>query len=134
MTWLYGIVIPVNGTNSLDEPRFWFAYVAFAVAIPFIFCSTKKVAVDRLIGDLSYPLYIVHGLVIGVAYSRLGHPEGDSFVALAAGLSLVAAIAMRVTVEIPTERWLQTIPLVLGAVSPRSMELDNVATKVAISD
>jgi peptidoglycan/LPS O-acetylase OafA/YrhL len=110
MTWLYDIVIPVNGTNSLDEPRFWIAYLSFALALPFAFCATKRVALDRMIGDLSYPLYIVHGLIIGLLFNQLGHPESNGFVLLAAAVSIAAAVAMRIVVEIPAERRFKDLP------------------------
>ncbi len=110
MTWLYDIVIPVNGTNSLDEPRFWIAYLSFALALPFAFCATKRVALDRMVGDLSYPLYIVHGLIIGLLFNQLGHPESNGFVLLAAAVSIAAAVAMRIVVEIPAERRFKDLP------------------------
>jgi peptidoglycan/LPS O-acetylase OafA/YrhL len=102
---VYGMALPVNDTNSLDEPRFWIAYLTFATLLPFVFCATKRVAIDRAIGELSYPLYIVHGLVIGLVLTRVGLPAGSGHLMIVAtALSLVAAAAMRAAVEIPTER------------------------------
>lgn len=39
-------------------------YLLTAVSIPFIFLLTKKSRIDNRIGDFSYPIYIVHMLVI----------------------------------------------------------------------
>lgn len=44
----------------------WVLYIAFAVAMPFIFRMTKDSALDRHIGDLSYPMYVSHLLVFWV--------------------------------------------------------------------
>jgi peptidoglycan/LPS O-acetylase OafA/YrhL len=39
--------------------------VAFALSIPFVFAITKTSQIDRFLGDLSYPIYVSHLLVIG---------------------------------------------------------------------
>lgn len=51
--------------------------LAFAVFVPAIFESTKKSAVDRWVGELSYPIYLIHILVISFFASvgiQLGAP------------------------------------------------------------
>lgn len=39
------------------------------VSLPFIFSYTKKMTIDRYIGELSYPIYISHMLIITVSYA-----------------------------------------------------------------
>jgi peptidoglycan/LPS O-acetylase OafA/YrhL len=108
LTVLYQIVLPVDGTDDIDEPRFWMAYLAFAAAIPFVFAATKGLAIDRAIGDLSYPLYLVHGLTVGLAYARWQLPEGKlSSFALALAASLLGALALR-AVELAVDGFAQT--------------------------
>jgi peptidoglycan/LPS O-acetylase OafA/YrhL len=52
--------------------------ICFTIMVPKLFDLTKKNSVDRLIGELSYPLYIVHYPVLtylwglGVQQNRLG--------------------------------------------------------------
>ena len=41
-----------------------FLYAATLGSIPFLFLLTKKVHFDRMIGELSYPIYIAHGTII----------------------------------------------------------------------
>ena len=41
-------------------------YLLTCISIPFIFLLTKKSKIDNRIGDLSYPIYIVHMFVIYV--------------------------------------------------------------------
>ena len=43
-----------------DEPELWVFYLLFAAAIPFVFSLTKKIRLDALIGELSYPIYLIH--------------------------------------------------------------------------
>jgi peptidoglycan/LPS O-acetylase OafA/YrhL len=107
LTWrvaVDGIVLPVGLDDFLDAPRFWIAYLTFAAAVPFVFVATKSLKIDRVIGDLSYPLYLAHGVVLGVLFSRWGLPSG-SLLSMAVGIaaSLAAAIALR-AVEIVIER------------------------------
>jgi peptidoglycan/LPS O-acetylase OafA/YrhL len=108
LSLLYGVALPRGSVNSLDEPRFWIAYLLFAALLPFVFCATKRLRVDRAIGDLSYPLYLVHGLVVGIIFIWFALPSDSlSILAFAMAASLTAAIAMRVMVEIPAELLVQ---------------------------
>ena len=78
--------------------------MTFALLLPFVFIATRNAAVDRVIGDLSYPLYLVHGIVIGVLFSRMDRPEDSiAFLLIAVAASLAAAAVMRAVVERPVE-------------------------------
>ena len=44
----------------------WIIYILFSLSIPIIFTLTKYNTFDKLLGDLSYPVYISHILVIAV--------------------------------------------------------------------
>lgn len=91
-----GVALPVDATNSLDQPRFWIAYLAFAAAVPFVFAATKSIAIDRVIGDLSYPLYLAHGLTVGLVYFRWEFPRDTPYsLALAIAASLAGALMLR---------------------------------------
>jgi peptidoglycan/LPS O-acetylase OafA/YrhL len=57
-----GVLMESPADWSIDRPKFWLLYVAFALAIPFIFQATKRWRFDREIGELSYPLYLVTAL------------------------------------------------------------------------
>jgi peptidoglycan/LPS O-acetylase OafA/YrhL len=41
-------------------------FMSFLALLPFIFNFTKYNKIDRLIGELSYPVYIVHVLIVGI--------------------------------------------------------------------
>jgi peptidoglycan/LPS O-acetylase OafA/YrhL len=101
-----GVVLPSAANWSIDRPRFWILYVLFAVSIPFIFEATKRVRFDRELGELSYPIYLVHGLVLGFVYIRWAGPRGlvpDAWAAVT--FVILAAFAMRQLVEIPIEKY-----------------------------
>ncbi|MBP0597945.1 acyltransferase [Herbaspirillum sp. LeCh32-8] len=48
------------------EMNKWIFYLIVAIAIPCLFILSKKSALDRWIGDLSYPIYISHLFVMWV--------------------------------------------------------------------
>ena len=49
-----------------------YLYAATVLSIPFLFRLTKKMAFDRAIGELSYPIYITHWTVIMVVEYACG--------------------------------------------------------------
>jgi peptidoglycan/LPS O-acetylase OafA/YrhL len=52
-----------------DSFRFWLAVLLFTLALPGLFEATKGVRWMNWLGDLSYPVYLVHSLVL-VAVSQ----------------------------------------------------------------
>ena len=102
----HAIVLPSRSNWSVDEPRFWFLYIPFALAVPFIFQFTRRSSIDRQLGDLSYPLYLIHGIVIGIL-TWWKVPFGQAYlgnVVIAALFCIFAALALNRVIEIPTER------------------------------
>ena len=49
---------------SFDTPRFWVSVLLFSVAVPGLFEATKNVRWMNALGDLSYPVYLVHTMVL----------------------------------------------------------------------
>jgi peptidoglycan/LPS O-acetylase OafA/YrhL len=78
-------------------------FAAIAVAAPFLFHAFKDNAVDRWIGDLSYPLYLCHLVVIGLVLTF----EPPFAVWVAIGGALVLSAALLVLVDHPIDRWRQ---------------------------
>ena len=72
--------------------------------IPFIFATSRNIKVDRLIGEISYPLYIVHGPHIGIVFDndRWNHIGQEI---LAAALSITAASLMFRYIDKPIDAW-----------------------------
>lgn len=104
-----GIVLPYGVGTSIDRPVFWVYYILFTAAIPFIFAATSRSAVDRAIGETSYPLYLSHSLVLGIA-SRLSITPSSGLTTAAILILLVlVAWAMNMIIEQPIERWRQRL-------------------------
>lgn len=106
VSWLRsGVMFGIDRATGYDTPRLWAFYLAFAIALPFVFARFKSNRVDRFIGELSYPLYLVHGIVISQVYHArsLGQWGYGSQVIAVLG-SLAAAWLVHVTVASPVDR------------------------------
>lgn len=81
----------------------WVVFGGIAFAAPFLFHAFKANALDRWIGDLSYPLYLCHLVVIGLVLTF--EPPMALWVAIGGSLALSAALL--VLVDQPVDRWRQ---------------------------
>ena len=83
--------------------------VIFPIALPFIFAYTRRNHTDRFIGEFSYPVYLLHWLVIDIL-RMLGSPWVDANLgALTCLLTLLASIALWFCVDRPIDAWRQTL-------------------------
>lgn len=83
-------------------------FAALAVGMATLFSLTKNWRLDRQIGELSYPLYISHFLVIwtaGYFFADLSTAPARMALIVAA---MLAALALRVWVDVPVDRFRQT--------------------------
>jgi peptidoglycan/LPS O-acetylase OafA/YrhL len=96
---------PVGG---FDGPRFWISVLCFTLALPGFFHATKDMRWMNRLGDLSYTVYLVHGIVIAVAGATLADalPLASPLVSVSVLLALVvtAAVIAHWTLERPTAR------------------------------
>lgn len=88
-------------------PGGWITRVAFyafcAWALPAAFQLTKHNRVDRYLGELSYPVYLTHLLVISVAlYSGWSGIRGAALIVV---MVLAASIAVHELVQKPVDRY-----------------------------
>lgn len=81
----------------------WLTYAVVACATPWIFHAFKSVAIDRWIGELSYPVYLSQLIVIGVVLKY--EPPLPMWTAIAATFAISAAVM--VLIEQPIDRWRQ---------------------------
>ncbi len=99
-----GIVMPNDPQTGMDGAAFWTFYLLFAASVPIMFAATKGNRFDRALGELTYPLYLVHGIVQGAIFFKFGAPQGHIGWAIAAvSGSVIAAILLRAFVEQPLE-------------------------------
>jgi peptidoglycan/LPS O-acetylase OafA/YrhL len=96
----------VMWTNHISIYLF---YAQCAASIPFIFIASRRWKTDRIIGDLSYPLYIVHVPAIWIVEATpwLGGKEDGGLSVLV--LSFGFAGMLFLLVDTPIERWRKQI-------------------------
>ncbi len=71
-------VIPSGPLAGAGEVEMWGYYALACVLIPVLFVWTRNNAADRYIGELSYPLYISHMLVLTVLSNVLPRSGGET--------------------------------------------------------
>jgi len=58
------LVAVMAANNRVPGSRFLPLYACVLAALPFVFLLTKESALDRWIGEFSYPFYLLHYLVL----------------------------------------------------------------------
>jgi len=88
-----------------EELKIWSHYVLILLGLPFVFLVTESSKLDRWVGELSYPVYLVHFLIITMlrAFS-VTIPPGLSEGSLTLLLSLLAAWLLHVVIAAPVEK------------------------------
>jgi peptidoglycan/LPS O-acetylase OafA/YrhL len=103
-------ILTYNSNHMHETTKHVLSLILFAASIPFIFSLTKNNRFDRKIGDLSYPTYICHILVITlvsmIAIPRWLYNSG----LVAPTISLAVAWLLVKLVEHPIDqmRWRNT--------------------------
>jgi peptidoglycan/LPS O-acetylase OafA/YrhL len=100
---LLATIIALPLAKLPGEASRWIVYGAIALALPFVFNASKNFAADRWLGDLSYPIYLTHLVVIGFVLTF--EVPLAMWTALAATLAL--SIVMLLLIDEPIDRWRQ---------------------------
>ena len=107
---LVTFIVGVIGHQFLPphELTYWSTYAFAVFAIPLLFNRTRAWAWDRRLGELSYPVYIVHWLVVtllNLLYARTGlQPPDGCWGLVPAVISIAAAWALLRLVVEPIDR------------------------------
>jgi peptidoglycan/LPS O-acetylase OafA/YrhL len=91
---------------------------ALAALLPFLFSLSEKSAIDRWIGNLSYPLYLCHLIVIVLCSGKFGV---GNWIPVTGSVLLAAIIT--IAVDAPINRFRQT--RILGR-SPSAISINRV--------
>lgn len=90
----------IPGTHVRD----WLFYGFTALSLPFLFHHSRKLKMDNRIGELSYPLYVVHVLLIAVMSQILSKEVVSIWGGvIAVGLSVLASLVLIKYVANPIE-------------------------------
>jgi peptidoglycan/LPS O-acetylase OafA/YrhL len=103
-----------------DAPRFWLSIFTFAFTLPSLFAWTKDNKMLNFLGDLSFPVYLLHLVIIymldktgyiNFVFIRFGVSEITAYliVGSALTLSIAAAIVVHRHIERPVAFWMHRI-------------------------
>lgn len=98
---LTGGALLFQGPEDYDQARLWVFYLLLTVGIPFVFRLSKDAKWDGYLGELSYPIYLVHGLVLGVLHGRVANSSIE--IAAGLGITILSSIALYVFVDRPVD-------------------------------
>lgn len=88
VAFMYGY-IAWRGTSLFPIQAFpWWVFVLLTAAIPLLFATTRANRYDRFAGDLSYPVYVNHFIVIQVLGS-FAAPNGFMFAVASVSLAAI---------------------------------------------
>jgi peptidoglycan/LPS O-acetylase OafA/YrhL len=104
-----GVVLTQQFVDRLDNHKF---YILVVLALPALFDVSRRVGLDRWLGELSYPIYLSHLAVLGcgqvVVIAFLGPLENRNWFILAmVTATVLVSIAFVQLLDAPFERWRQ---------------------------
>jgi len=83
----------------------WFIYTLSIFAIPYLFHASKSMKLDNLLGELSYPVYLSHVLVITIlSYLHIGSMKAI----LTIVFSILISLLLIKYIDIPIEKLRQS--------------------------
>ncbi|MBI3510809.1 MAG: acyltransferase [Bacteroidetes bacterium] len=90
------------------EKRCWYFYSLFLILLPFIFIYSKSFSIDRFIGELSFPIYVCHHVIMFMWRRYFFTPEHSAqmnwFGIVTALCSIAAAVLLYFGVVRPVEK------------------------------
>ncbi|MBX7540350.1 acyltransferase family protein [Qipengyuania sphaerica] len=100
---LIALIVGMPQLGWSGDVQSWLIYFGVAVGTPFAFCATRQWKTDRWIGELSYPIYLTHLLVMApVLIYEWPYPTWTTIV-----ITLALSAAILQFIERPVDRWRQ---------------------------
>lgn len=100
---LFALVIVFYAKGALPGQRYLF-YTLFVLALPFAFHASKNQALDRWIGNISYPVYLSHMLILQVMEYVV---PAQAVAPLTLVCTLVMSVLLVLLIENPLDHWRQ---------------------------
>jgi peptidoglycan/LPS O-acetylase OafA/YrhL len=85
------------------DSHIWPLYLVVALSLPFLFLVNQKARWDRLFGDLSYPVYLIHWPVQTAAWTTFA-ASSKWFAPMSLLATVAAALVLVFAVERPLDR------------------------------
>lgn len=90
------------------ELKEWLYYISFTAFAPFCFLLLRSNAIDRFIGELSYPIHIAHFLVVDILVNYLKIGSGTWYVfVMASAVTIIVSLVLVQCIDKPIDRYRQ---------------------------
>ena len=114
----------LSATKDIDRPEFWAYYLIFAASLPAIFHRTRNLRWDDAIGNLSYPIYLVHPLVFTIVLAGVDRDAALIPVwVIAVVATLIVAALLSYGIEAPMNSIRRRFFARLDLALPRALRL-----------
>ena len=100
-----GAVLLINRWHGLSRVASVAALMVAIAAIPFLFRLTKDQAIDRNLGELSYPIYICHYLVIWFLDSVVVFSSSLTRGCAIVASTVIVSVGLLWFVDRPIDKW-----------------------------
>ncbi len=94
-----------KGVPLPEEMRRWGFLALTLLSIPLLFAATQRNVADRKIGEISYPLYLLHPITLFAAEPILRRLHGLPQEIAILTVPIVVAVGAYVLIERPFEAW-----------------------------
>jgi peptidoglycan/LPS O-acetylase OafA/YrhL len=84
--------------------RIWVNFALFALALPLLFEFSRRVNFDRFVGELSYPIYLIHW-PMGQLVSQIGFSDLNVRATVSLVATLILSVALVKLVVQPVDRY-----------------------------
>ena len=101
----FGLFLLYGKIPIVEEVKRWIFLLSVACAIPVLFSMTRRSEIDRWIGELSYPLYLLHSLCIGIIYPLMVKSSGITREAVIYCPAIAVAIVAQIALEARFDRF-----------------------------
>jgi peptidoglycan/LPS O-acetylase OafA/YrhL len=98
------IAVIIIANFSAPSMIAWWQLLAFVIALPSLFSLTRYNKIDRMIGDLSYPVYIMHYPL----YILIRNMHISKYITLGSAVAIVAIVIGCIVyfcIDQPIDRW-----------------------------
>lgn len=99
---LFAFLLTYNYIPIPDIPKQWLFYLCLILCLPLVFAVSKHSPLDRLIGEISYPMYLNHRLVISIIGVGFNHSISSLFFIF---FSSLTAWLMTTYFQKPIDHW-----------------------------
>ncbi len=106
-TFLYPLLPKTRSIRYFFDDNQLIYYCIVAISIPFLFILSKNIKFDRLIGELSYPIYLSHLIIIPFFGAPTVSDKSWTDILLIIILSIFLSIAILKIIIFPIEKYRQ---------------------------